>query len=204
MCNRYNSITGKHLQYDFSSVWANPTTGDVAPTLYPGYTGLVVRLRDGARGLDAMRWGLVPSWDRDPDLKKYRNTNNARAERIESAPMWRGPFRRSRCLAPASSFVEWTADETGKKIPHLVSMADESPIVFAGIWDRCRIGDDELLSYSIVTTDAHPGLRWLHHRIPVLLSPAEIDLWMDPNASVADLRSLLSSPEPDMLKIVPA
>jgi len=53
-----------------------------------------------------MRWGLVPSWHKDP---KHLGVSaiNAQAESLMEKPMWRRPLQKRRCLVPADAFYEW-------------------------------------------------------------------------------------------------
>jgi putative SOS response-associated peptidase YedK len=62
----------------------------------------VVTEREGRRDLVRMRWGLVPWWWSKP-LKELRMaTFNARTEAVETKPVFRDTFKRSRCLIPMS------------------------------------------------------------------------------------------------------
>jgi putative SOS response-associated peptidase YedK len=89
-------------------------------------------LKTGQRSLDALRWGLIPYWAKDPKIA-YR-TINARVETFDTAPSYREAFKKRRCLIPADSFYEWKK-VVGGKIPYAVGMKDDSPFVFAGLWE---------------------------------------------------------------------
>jgi putative SOS response-associated peptidase YedK len=52
--------------------------------------------------LDALQWGLIPYWAKDPKIA-YR-TINARAETVDKAPSYRQAFKKRRCLIPADGF----------------------------------------------------------------------------------------------------
>lgn len=54
-----------------------------------------------------MRWGLVPSWAKDPAIGA--RMNNARAETVDTKPAFRSAFKSRRCLIPANGFYEWQA-----------------------------------------------------------------------------------------------
>ena len=56
-----------------------------------------------------MRWGLVPSWAKDPTIG-FR-TINARSETVTTMPSFREPFKSQRCLIPADGFYEWSRHE---------------------------------------------------------------------------------------------
>jgi putative SOS response-associated peptidase YedK len=102
----------------------------------PDRSGRRVTERDGKRELVTMRWGLVPWWWNKP-LKELRMaTFNARAETVETKPVFRDAFKRSRCLIPMSGYYEWQDIPSGKQ-PYYFSAADGSPILIAaGLWDE--------------------------------------------------------------------
>src|SRR5262245_54690758 len=93
----------------------------------------VIRLAEGKRQLSLMRWGLLPSWTKDP--KTAPLLNNARAETVAEKPSFRSAFKSRRCLIPASGFFEWKRE--GKlKQPYYFRRPDDRPIAFAGLWER--------------------------------------------------------------------
>ncbi len=200
MCARYETLPDS-LPEPFSHTrlsWVNPSVSEVEREMFPGYLGPVLRLRRGVVGLDAMRWGLIPFWSPDVDPRRHRKTFNARAETIDSIPTFREAFLRRRCLVPASSFTEFPIVD-GRKVQHQVSSSDGSTLMFAGVWDRCTHGDHEVYSYTIVTTAPAEGLRWLHHRFPVVLSPESWEGWLNPETPPATAKRLLVSPAPESL-----
>ena len=74
--------------------------------LAPQQSGLVVvQQADDRRAIDAYRWGLVPTWARDPRIGN--RLINARAETVATTPAFRGAFQKRRCLVPADAFYEW-------------------------------------------------------------------------------------------------
>lgn len=130
------------------------------------------------RRLDLLRWGLVPWWADDPSVGN--RMINARAESAPDKPAYRDSFRSRRCLVAADGFYEWAA-ETGGKQPYWIHAPDGRPFAFAGLWSRWRKGGgDPLETFTILTRDAAPGIRHLHDRMPVILDPADHDLWLDP------------------------
>lgn len=62
-----------------------------------------------ARQLRVVRWGLVPSWAKDPAIGS--KLINARAETVAEKPSFRRAFARRRCLLPADGYYEWQAAE---------------------------------------------------------------------------------------------
>ena len=138
------------------------------------------------RELVLLRWGLIPSWSKDPSIGN--RLINARAETVREKPSFRGAFRRHRCLIPANGFYEWQRQEHGKQ-PYFVRMRDERLFSFAGLWDRWESPDKGVIeTCTILTTAANAVLAPLHDRMPVILPPGEYDRWLDP--ALKDLDSL--------------
>jgi putative SOS response-associated peptidase YedK len=83
----------------------------------------------GERSLDALRWGLVPYWAKDPKVG-FANIN-AKAEGIENWPAFREAFQRRRCLVSVENFYEWKKTPTGKQ-PCPIALADRGLTTLAG------------------------------------------------------------------------
>ena len=157
----------------------------------PGQPVLVLRSADdGSRRGASLRWGLVPPWANEPD--PGARWINARVETLAEKPAFRDAFRARRCLVPADAFYEW-ADHGGFHQPYRIALPDGALFAFAGIWERWRGAQGGVLeSCAIVTTDASPGLRRLHDRMPVVLPDAAFAEWLAPaQQDVGALRSLL-------------
>ena len=57
------------------------------------------------RQLRVLRWGLVPSWAKDPSIGN--RMINARSETVAEKPAFKRAFARRRCLLPADGYYEW-------------------------------------------------------------------------------------------------
>lgn len=162
---------------------------------------LGVRERDGRRELERFRWGLVPSWAKDPSMAT--RTFNARAETVATKPSFRAAFRRRRLLVPADGFYEWTA-RTGprRKVPHYFTRADGAPVALAGLWEHWRAPDGEgMRSATVITTTAGPDMDGIHDRQPVVLEPDTWDRWLDPSLDDRDeLEGMLHAGRPGILR----
>ena len=157
---------------------------------------------NGQREAAALQWGLVPWWSKDP--KSGAKLSNARAEGIASKPAFREALRKRRCVVTASGFYEWQT--VGRlKQPWFFQMRDESPFVFAGLWERWRSVDGvELQTCSLITTTPNDVVRPLHDRMPVILRGETIDTWLDSaNGEPAKLEPLLAPLPPDDMKATP-
>ncbi|HMA70766.1 MAG TPA: SOS response-associated peptidase [Xanthobacteraceae bacterium] len=157
----------------------------------------IVRINTGARSFALVRWGLIPSWVKDP--RNFALLNNARGETVNEKPAFQNAMRRRRCLFPADGFYEWRADGAHRR-PYLVRPHSGGPIAFAGLWETW-IGPngEEVETACIVTTTANRGLAPIHDRMPVVIAPEAFDLWLDCARVDATTAAALIVPAPDNL-----
>lgn len=133
-------------------------------------------VEEDRRRLILLQWGLIPSWTRDPSVG--RKLFNARAETLSQRPSFRDAFRRRRCLVIADGFYEW-AGEKGRRRASLFRLRNGSVFALAGLYDEWTSPEGSLLrTCTIVTTQANPLVAAFHHRMPVILSPADEALWL--------------------------
>lgn len=133
-------------------------------------------VHDGVRHLVTFRWGLVPSWAKDPSIGA--RMINARAETLLDKPAFRPSLERRRCLLPAAGFYEWERRD-GVKVPHFITHDSGEPLAFAGLWASWRRGEERLLTTTIVTTAADGPVTRLHDRMPVALPRESWATWLD-------------------------
>ena len=154
------------------------------------------------RALAIRRWGMIPHWAKD--AKIGARMINARAETIDSKPSFREPFRRRRCLIPASGFYEWRR-EVKTRLPYYIRLRDRSPMAFAGLWDRWQPGDGEPVeSCTIITTGANEIVGELHDRMPVILDPGDYNRWLDTRAAnTGGLLELLAPYPSNAMDMIP-
>jgi len=150
---------------------------NVAPTQQVG----VVRSCDDSNHnrFEFMKWGLVPSWSKDPSCSSHMI--NARCETVAEKPAFRHAIKYKRCVVPVSGFYEW--EHTGQqKQPYFFHMADGSPMCLAGIWEFSKSQDGSILeSFSVLTTASNKLIAPLHDRMPVILHPEDHFLWLNRN-----------------------
>ena len=218
MCGRYANARRRQDLVDAFDIEQDTTAEElppdynVAPTK-PVYA-VMERSRDETvtRELHLARWGLVPSWAKDPGIGS--RMINARVETVAEKPAYRRAFVRRRCLLPADGYYEWYASEDGektssgvsatpragkpKKQPFYIHPDDGGVLAFAGLYelwrDPGRADDDAWLwSCTIITTDAPDDLGRIHDRMPMVIRPDRWDAWLDAGRTDADeLRSLLA------------
>ena len=177
MCGRYTLTMPIDSMRELFGFDARP---NLAPryNVAPGQDVPAVRLSErGQRELVGFNWGLVPSWAKDPAA--VNRMINARGETIGDKPSFRAAFQRRRCLIPANGFFEWKSIGKGVKQPYYIRLVQGEPFAFAGIWERWEGGDGDVFeTCAIVTTDANDQLRPIHHRMPVILPPADYQTWL--------------------------
>lgn len=151
MCGRYVRKGSKQKIAKYFRANPNPTElpmpdadYNIAPTTYQP---IIRKSREtGEREMVLARWGLVPFFTKDLKDVKGLSTINARAETITKAPTWREPFKKRRCLIPASSFYEWSKISEPLKQPYIFELANALQMAFAGLWDAWK--DKEVTGFS--------------------------------------------------------
>src|SRR5882757_10996906 len=127
----------------------------------------VVILENGGRHFHLMRWGLIPSWVKDP--RKFSLLINARSETATEKPAFKNAIRRRRALIPADGYYEWQ-DAGGRKRPFFIHRRDGAPMAFAAVAETWMgPNGEEVDTVAIVTPAAGADLAWLHHRTPVIV-----------------------------------
>lgn len=156
---------------------------------------IAVRQEDDGRTASWFRWGLVPFWAKD--IQIGQKLTNARSETLAEKPSFRAAFRYRRCIVPASGFYEWKTE--GKtKTPFYIFRRDQAPIAMAGLWEHwIDPGGSELVSATIVTTEANRFMTPLHHRMPVILDSSDWDTWLDPKLQKGKDLAYLLKPLPE-------
>lgn len=180
MCGRYWLVTPADVLASRFRV-----RGERVPLLprwnaAPGQDLPVVRFdaATGARVLEPMRWGLVPSWALRPE--DAGRPINARAETAGGKPSFKEPLRRSRALVPADGFFEWKKGDRGRE-PVAFRLKSRRPFAFAGIFDTWtpRSGPP-LRTFAILTTRPNGLVAPVHDRMPLILAPDDEERWLDP------------------------
>lgn len=200
MCGRYTLISAPEairILFGYEDRPNFPARYNIAPT----QPIAIVRWVDGKRRFALMRWGLLPSWVKDP--KAFSLIINARGEGITEKPAFRAAIKRRRCLIPADGFYEWKAG-TPRKQPHFIHATSGAPLALAGLWETWTgPNGEELDTAAIVTTAANPGLSTLHDRMPVIVAPEAFGVWLGEGEGegAADLNAAMAliRPAPDDL-----
>jgi len=161
---------------------------NIAPTQF---IAAVRRDEQDSTELVMLRWGLVPFWAKDPSIGN--RMINARAETLAEKPSFRDAYKKRRSLILADGFYEWRK-EGDSKTPYFISLADESPFAFAGLWEswNSKESDESLQTTAIITTDANDYLAQVHQRMPVVMRPERAERWLDGDMEL--LSEVIDSP----------
>ncbi|MCX6268808.1 MAG: SOS response-associated peptidase [Bacteroidetes bacterium] len=168
---------------------------------------LAVIANDAPDTLKFFRWGLIPSWSKDP--AGGSKLINARAETLAEKPSFKNAFRNRRCLVPATGFYEWKRDhhkDIARNIsrPFHIGMKNGDPFCFAGLWDRWVSGEGEIMhSFTIITTSPNKLMEPIHDRMPVILHREDEQRWISSQMESSSLADLLKPYPAEMMEAWP-
>ncbi len=201
MCGRFTlTMDIEDLQESFPGV-------DFGLYLKPNYNiapsqGILAIPNSDRTKASLFHWGLIPPWSKEKNIS-YKMIN-ARSETLAEKPSFKKPFRSRRCLVLADGFYEWKK-ENGTKIPTYIRLKSGRPFAFAGLWEKwMEGGQSPVHSCTIITTEANELLQAVHHRMPVILSQKDYDLWLNSEEeSPETLQKLLVPYDSDKMEYYP-
>lgn len=176
MCGRYAIFAAPHRLVDLFGLTRIPNF----PARYNAapLQDLPIIIR-GHAGM--ARWGLLPPWATQDDKGLCAKTINARSETVSEKPAFQESWQKKRrCLVPVNGFYEWQGEGEEKQAYYLSHKTDDV-FVFAGLWSK----KDDLLTFTVLTKDADSAIAAIHHRMPVILRPAQAAEWFDADESQA-------------------
>jgi len=126
-------------------------------------------------GIEAVKWGF-PHW------KNSGVIINARSETASIKKMFAKPLRERRCVVPSSGFYEWSRQTGASKTKnkYFFHQPGENVLYMAAVAGTFR--DAQGAQYSafvILTTQANDSVSPIHDRMPVILAPDELELWIN-------------------------
>src|SRR5687768_2161685 len=207
MCGRFVSSTPvsklvEQFLVEDVAVDKHDPSWNVAPT---NEILAVAASKEGARRLGTFKWGLVPSWAKDPSIGN--RMINLRAETVSEKPSFKRTLAKHRCIIPVDGFYEWKHMGKGrKKQPFFIRSRDGTALALAGLWEawkeKDKAGDEDddwLRTCTIITTTPNKLLAPIHDRMPVVLPPEAWDTWLDRDNDDVDALVKLLEPAPDDL-----
>ncbi len=150
----------------------------------------VLTWRNHHRVVKSMKWGLIPSWSKDMSFAS--KMINARSETLTIKPAFRNLISRQRGIAITDGYYEWQKTPSGN-IPYYIHRSDGKLLLLAALWDTWVTPEKVLMfSYTIITNQASLALKTIHDRMPVVINPDEMMIWLnaEQNSQVLALRLL--------------
>ncbi|MDX2194486.1 MAG: SOS response-associated peptidase [Gemmatimonadales bacterium] len=146
----------------------------------PGSDVAVLRAAGAGREVAMLRWGLVPSWAKDPSIGD--RLANARVETAHEKPSFRSAWKARRCLVLADAYYEWQVVPGQRaKQPWAIARADGDVLAFGALWESWRGPDGAPLeTCAILTMDAQDAVAHIHARMPVIVEETEWPRWLAP------------------------
>ncbi len=101
---------------------------------------------------------------------------NARSETLLQSGFWKKYLPNGRCVVPAKNYFEW--EHVGKKTgdKYIFLRPQNRPLYFAGITDVRSPSHP----YAVITRSASQNLRFVHDRMPLILTEDMLSAWLDP------------------------
>jgi putative SOS response-associated peptidase YedK len=195
MCGRF-TLTDPDadlaVQFNLPEIPDMPPRYNIAPT--QPVAAVRMAAESTVREIVLLHWGLIPFWAKDSRIGA--RMINARSETVAEKPAFRTAFQHRRCLVVADGFYEWQK-QNGIKQPFFIRLRGARTFAFAGLWERWKGSDDDLIeSCTLLTTEPNDLLRPLHNRMPVILHPDDYDLWLNPQIQEAEPLQRLLYPYP--------
>ena len=153
--------------------------------------------------IHAFRWGMIPFWSKEPNLK-FHNIN-APARNIVKNPVQRVPIRRRRCLVVANCFFIWSNIEQYGKVPFVVYDDNQRIMSLAGIWDTWTSQDRNRIvhSFSIITTHSNRRLKPFTGTMPVIIPPGRRRKYLRKSSYLNEIMAMLHPQESDTINLYP-
>ncbi len=170
----------------------SPAAGSNIPPRYNGAPEqelLVIRRNHetGETMISPLRWGLIPHWCREPGGGP--KPINARAETVQSLPMFKAAYEQRRCIVPVDAFFEWHPIKGEKrKQPYAIGLQSGAPFGLAALWENWKTPQGEWLrTFAIITCEANELMAEIHDRMPVILAPEDYARWLSDAPEADDL-----------------
>jgi putative SOS response-associated peptidase YedK len=191
MCGRFVRITPVSVlavKFKAEKVFSNLVPSyNIAPS-----QEIIIIKDEGIRQLIQCKWGLIPSWAKDPSIGN--KMINARSETVSEKPAFRSAFKKKRCLVIADGFYEWRT-EGKRKFPMYIRLKSGEPFGFAGLYNVWTSpGGEKTCTCTIITTEANEAVKPIHDRMPVILPRDKEDIWVNP--AIEDREELLAVLKP--------
>ena len=177
MCGRYwiESTEGWEKIFHALRRLPTPEKAKSAGEIFPGdFVPVIANNKKQEPSVFWMQWGL----------QTIQGTMiiNARSETASLKPMFQESMQYRRCLIPASHYFEW--EHQGKEKVRYVIQPGEGEMMYMAALYRME-GNQPV--FVILTREAESEIRFIHHRMPVMLPESACRDWLDPQISHKEL-----------------
>jgi putative SOS response-associated peptidase YedK len=155
--------------------------------IFPGDRAAVLAQGEGGYSADVMEWGYFLK-----DTKRL--VINARSESAAYTGMFRRSVNQRRCLMPCTGYFEWKPDETGK-VKYIIKPEGEDMFYLAGLFDYFKAGDKEVKRFVILTCEADPRIKYIHSRMPVIVTKNGVSSWFSEGYNNEKLKTFIYKTE---------
>jgi len=145
------------------------------------------------RKVQLIPWGLIPFWTKNSkDAALFQRKHlNARNDHLFSSGVWREPIKSQRCIIGLHGFYEYHHVDKKTKIPYLITLKENEPMVLAGLWDQWHDPESQLerSTVTIITTEANEKMKKIHNnpdvlkrggpRMPLILPLGLTEKWLN-------------------------
>ena len=152
--------------------------GEVSPS---DIAPVIATSKKGAKTVFPMVWGFTGL--SSPIF-------NARSETAAAKPIFREAWQSHRCVIPASWYFEWEhlllnngEKRTGTK--YALQPEGAALCLFAGLYRM----EDGFPHFTVLTREAAGSVRFLHDRMPVILTREAAREWIRPEADASSVIS---------------
>jgi len=189
MCGRFSQGEPSHRISDYFGAYPDDDLPDGLYNVPPTEMIRIVLRRNDERRLVAARWGFRPFWADDEAKRAAQTWINARAETAWESPAFGRSLRGRRCVIPADAFYEWDRSVKPRQ-PYAIGLAGErgEMLALAGIWSPIHGAQP---TAAIMTTVPNELVAPIHNRMPAILDPQALEIWLDPEADLGHVQSLL-------------
>ncbi len=197
MCGRVAVTDLTEVVAEFGITKAVTLGWEPAYNVGPSSNVPVVRVRPDCRRLSLLRWGLLPTWVKDPRVGS--RMFNAKVETVAEQPAFSEALRQRRCIVAVSGFFEWQRDDMAMQ-PFYVTKHDGRPLALAGLWEIWLSAAGEVVETCTIITKPTPSpLTELFGRMPAVLSADALERWLDARTTSPEtLRAIVLEPSPDL------
>lgn len=182
MCGRFSAEIDVEALKEYARVLETPGHA-LSFDARPGSEQFAVARRDTSNLAGVMAWG----WERDFSDRLLINA------RIESAPRkktWAGAADNRRCAIPACGWWEWTEEE-GARRPCFHRRNDAAMIFLGALYEKPA----DTGRFVILTRPSFGRIAEIHDRMPVVVSPDDLDRWLDRGSRFGDVAACAGAAE---------